>query len=214
MKRHIFVDDKSCSLCKEMLYQPAVLNRGHGYILCLANLSDLSGEPLQCQICESLDPGEFPNVFLDLDHFLEEEFLRVCSEKRTSKAQCQPANSSTSTLQPKKLKAKVPCEAMGLLWLNEDTSAFIVGVVCDSCEIYLIIGKRYKCKDWKEAVGFDLCEACYKTKSKLPGRFNQQHTPDHKFELDELHMLRNILLRRASMFNIAQQRPEVVCPYG
>ncbi|CAL9204171.1 unnamed protein product [Musa hybrid cultivar] len=84
MKRHIFVDDKSCSLCKEMLYQPAVLNRGHGYILCLANLSDLSGEPLQCQICESLDPGEFPNVFLDLDHFLEEEFLRVCSEKRTS----------------------------------------------------------------------------------------------------------------------------------
>lgn len=59
-----------------------------------------------------------------------------------------------------------------------------------------------------------MCEACYKTKSKLPGRFNQQHTPDHKFELDELHMLRNTLLRRASMFNIAQQRPEVVCPYG
>lgn len=39
------------------------------------------------------------------------------------------------TLQPKKLKAKVPCEAMGLLWLNEDMSAFIVGVVCDSCEV-------------------------------------------------------------------------------
>ncbi|URD83505.1 Zinc finger, ZZ type [Musa troglodytarum] len=91
-----------------------------------------------CQICESLDPGEFPNVCLDLDHFLEEEFPRVCSEKRTSKAQCQPANPSTichrGTLQPKKLKAKVPCEAMGL-WLNEDMSAFHVGVVCDSCEL-------------------------------------------------------------------------------
>ncbi|CAL9204169.1 unnamed protein product [Musa hybrid cultivar] len=103
---------------------------------------------------------------------------------------------------------------MGLLWLNEDMSAFIVGVVCDSCEIYLIIGKLYKFKDWKEAVGFDLCVACYNTKSKFPGRFNQQHTPDDKFELDELHMLRNILLQRASMFNIAQQRPEVICPYG
>ncbi|CAL9124870.1 unnamed protein product [Musa textilis] len=100
------------------------------------------------------------------------------------------------TLQPKKLKAKVPCEAMGL-WLNEDMSAFHVGVVCDSCEIYLIIGKQYKCKDWKEAVGFDLREACYNTISKLPGRFNQQHTPDHKFELDEPHMLRNILMRKS-----------------
>ncbi|URD83500.1 Zinc finger, ZZ type [Musa troglodytarum] len=97
------------------------------------------------------------------------------------------------TLQPKKLKAKVPCEAMGL-WLNEDMSAFHVGVVCDSCEIYLIIGKQYKCKDWKEAVGFDLREACYNTISKLPGRFNQQHTPDHKFEP---HMLRNILMRKS-----------------
>ncbi|CAL9207917.1 unnamed protein product, partial [Musa hybrid cultivar] len=35
----------------------------------------------------------FSRLFI---YFQEEEFLRVCSEKRTSKAQCQPANSSTS----------------------------------------------------------------------------------------------------------------------
>lgn len=49
--------------------------------------------------------------------------------------------------------------------------------------MYPIIGKRYRCMDCKEAIGFDLCGDCYSTPSKLPGRFNQQHTPEHRFEL-------------------------------
>lgn len=44
-----------------------------------------------------------------------------------------------------------------------------------------ITGNRYKCQDCKEEIGFDLCEGCYNSSSKLPGRFNQQHTSDHKF---------------------------------
>lgn len=64
--------------------------------------------------------------------------------------------------------------------------------------MYPIIGKRYKCKDCKEAIGFDLCESCYNTNSKLPGRFNQQHKPDHRFELDDSHMLYKILLLRTT----------------
>lgn len=54
-------------------------------------------------------------------------------------------------------------------------------VVC--LQIVPIIGNRYKCKDCTEQIGFDLCGDCYNTRSKLPGRFNQQHTPEHKFEL-------------------------------
>lgn len=54
-------------------------------------------------------------------------------------------------------------------------------VVC--LQICPIIGDRYKCKDCVERIGFDLCGDCYNTRSKLPGRFNQQHTPEHKFEL-------------------------------
>jgi hypothetical protein len=54
-------------------------------------------------------------------------------------------------------------------------------VVC--LQIYPIIGDRYRCKDCVEKIGFDLCGDCYNTGSKLPGRFNQQHTPEHKFEL-------------------------------
>lgn len=49
-------------------------------------------------------------------------------------------------------------------------------------------GKRYKCKDCKEKIGFDLFEACYSLTSKLPGRFNQQQTPDHKLELEESYI--------------------------
>lgn len=49
--------------------------------------------------------------------------------------------------------------------------------------MYPIIGDRYKCEDCFEEVGFDLCGECYNTRSKRPGRFNQQHRPEHKFKL-------------------------------
>lgn len=64
-----------------------------------------------------------------------------------------------------------------------------------SLQMYPLIGKRYRCKDCKEAIGFDLCETCYNSSSKLPGRFNQQHKPDHGFEIDKSQMLCSILFR-------------------
>ncbi|XP_065020761.1 E3 ubiquitin-protein ligase PRT1-like isoform X1 [Musa acuminata AAA Group] len=211
IKRNISVDDVSCSLCKEMLYQPAVLNCGHVY--CVSCLSDLSGEHLRCQVCQSFHPGEFPNICLDLDHFLEERFPREYAVRREQvqhkKAQCQHVNPSPNAVRKQKPMAQVPSGGMDL-WLKEDVSDVHVGVGCDSCGIYPIIGKRYKCKDCKEAIGFDLCEACYNSTSKLPGRFNQQHTPDHAFELDESQMLRNILMQRDNQFDIPQQGLEVI----
>ncbi|KAJ8467794.1 hypothetical protein OPV22_030346 [Ensete ventricosum] len=171
IKRNISVDDVSCSLCKEMLYQPAVLNCGHVY--CESCLSELSGEHLQCQVCQSFHPGEFPNICLDLDHFLEEEFPREYAVRRDQvqhkKAQCPHVNPSPNAVRKHKPKAQIPSGGLDL-WLKEDVSDVHVGVGCDSCGIYPIIGKRYKCKDCKEAIGFDLCEACYNSTSKLPGR--------------------------------------------
>lgn len=52
-----------------------------------------------------------------------------------------------------------------------------------------LIGNRYKCTDCTEKIGFDLCEACHNSSSNLPGRFNQQHKPDHKFEVIEPHRI-------------------------
>lgn len=59
----------------------------------------------------------------------------------------------------------------------------MINVALQCLQILPIIGDRYKCKDCVEQIGFDLCADCYNTCSKLPGRFNQQHTPEHEFEL-------------------------------
>lgn len=58
-----------------------------------------------------------------------------------------------------------------------------------------IIGDRYRCTDCKEKMGFDLCSDCYTTGSKVPGRFNQQHTPEHKFEVVRPSVIPNIMSR-------------------
>lgn len=64
-----------------------------------------------------------------------------------------------------------------------------------SVQMYPIIGDRYRCIDCKEKMGFDLCGECYNTQSKLPGRFNQQHTSEHRFKLVPPNIIRNIMLR-------------------
>lgn len=52
-------------------------------------------------------------------------------------------------------------------------------------QMYPIIGDRYRCQDCKDKMGFDLCGDCYNTSSKLPGRFNQHHTPEHNMKFCE-----------------------------
>ncbi|KAJ6815032.1 E3 ubiquitin-protein ligase PRT1-like isoform X1 [Iris pallida] len=190
MCRQVSVNDVLCGLCGKLLYKPAVLNCGHVYCEpCLVGLGDT---PLKCPDCESSHPGGFPNVCLDLDHFLEEQFHEEYAKRKDivelQRVQSHPGDSSSSALQEKKDSKRSDSK-------DDDLRNIHVGVGCDSCGMYPLRGKRYKCKDCKEAIGFDLCEACYNTTSKLPGRFNQQHTPEHKFELDESQMLCSILLR-------------------
>mmetsp|Transcript_5349 Transcript_5349/g.11748 ORF Transcript_5349/g.11748 Transcript_5349/m.11748 type:complete len:431 (+) Transcript_5349:180-1472(+) len=66
------------------------------------------------------------------------------------------------------------------------------GVGCDGCGVYPIAGRRYKCLDCAEDIGFDLCGECcdddvHKRVSvgdgnAAAGRFNQQHRPNHSME--------------------------------
>ncbi|KAL0419656.1 UNVERIFIED_CONTAM: E3 ubiquitin-protein ligase PRT1 [Sesamum radiatum] len=81
-----------------------------------------------------------------------------------------------------------------LPWWNASSKVHI-GVGCDACGMYPIIGDRYRCKDCVEQIGYDLCKDCYTTRSKLPGRFNQQHTSEHKFEIVKSNAMHNIMLR-------------------
>ncbi|XP_020084741.1 E3 ubiquitin-protein ligase PRT1 [Ananas comosus] len=191
--KKVSVDDVLCSICKALLYRPAVLNCGHVY--CENCLLSLIGEELKCQICQSPHPGGFPNVCLYLDNFLEETFpVEYASRKekvKLKKIQYHQGDSSSSAEPAKKQESK-PFQFSNI-WLNENAANIHAGVGCDSCGVYPIIGKRYKCEDCKEAIGFDLCEECYKSCSNLPGRFNQQHTQDHKFVLDDSRTFQRIL---------------------
>ncbi|KAI8465902.1 MAG: hypothetical protein J3K34DRAFT_524964 [Monoraphidium minutum] len=65
-------------------------------------------------------------------------------------------------------------------------------VGCDDCGAYPIVGRRYRCTDCPEAIGYhldcpeaigyDLCGACRDRGPAGAGRFNQQHRPGHRLE--------------------------------
>lgn len=125
--KQVSVDDVLCELCNELLFLPAVLNCGHGWnfykklqkykqitaalnisfdifsfcaVLCECCMSSLANGPLKCPVCESMHPGEFPNVCLDLDHFLEEQFPQQYTTRKEEalrkRAKCQNEESSSS----------------------------------------------------------------------------------------------------------------------
>ncbi|KAF5480938.1 hypothetical protein F2P56_001641 [Juglans regia] len=170
--KQVSVSDVLCLACKQLLLRPVVLNCGHVY--CESCIIIPAGEMLKCQVCQTLHPRGFPKVCLELDHYLEQNFPKEYVLRRDA-VQLKQVDFERSTESCKQGK-NPPC-------LAEPHLNAHIAVGCDSCGIIPIIGDRYKCKDCVEKIGFDLCGDCYNTCSKLPGRFNQQHTPEHKFEL-------------------------------
>jgi hypothetical protein len=69
------------------------------------------------------------------------------------------------------------------------------GVGCDGCGSYPLVGRRYKCIDCPEAVGFDLCGACYDQGVAVSGRFGQHHMPNHRVEQQQQASRAELLLR-------------------
>ncbi|XP_038877742.1 E3 ubiquitin-protein ligase PRT1 isoform X2 [Benincasa hispida] len=185
----ISVADVLCQACTQLLFRPVVLNCGHAFCESCINSQV---ETLECQVCQFVQPRGFPNVCLELDQFLKEQFPEEYSLRRDSiqlvlaKSIKHDSPISCSNEEGKKGK--------DLPRWGEVASKVHYGVGCDSCGMYPIIGDRYKCKDCLEEIGFDLCGDCYNTRSKRPGRFNQQHRPEHKFQLVRPQMFHNMRL--------------------
>lgn len=61
-------------------------------------LSSLDDGALKCQVCGGLHPGDFPNVCLDLDHFIEDYFPAEYDLRREKikllKGECNQGSSS------------------------------------------------------------------------------------------------------------------------
>ncbi|KAM5563121.1 hypothetical protein ABKV19_018017 [Rosa sericea] len=176
--KQISVADVLCAACKELLFRPVVLNCGHVY--CESCIVKQNEQKLRCQVCQSFHPTGYPKVCLDLQNFLIEQFPKELAHRRDG-VQRKHVNPTT-------------CESKSSKEAEKSSSgSYHIGVGCDYCGMYPIIGDRYRCKDCVEKIGFDLCNDCYNTSSKLPGRFNQQHTAEHQFELISGNIIRDQL---------------------
>ncbi|XP_056687065.1 E3 ubiquitin-protein ligase PRT1 isoform X2 [Spinacia oleracea] len=191
-----------CPACEQLLYRPAVLNCGHVY--CEACIVVPEDGIIICKVCDYPHPSDCPNVCLELNNFLEEQFPIKYSARRKSveekQARFQHKNPSSCSISKKSTKKGFITPYRGseefIPWWSEHGSKVHAGAGCDYCGMYPIVGDRYRCQDCVELIGFDLCGDCYNTQSKRPGRFNQQHTADHRFELvKQPDFLRNIMLR-------------------
>ncbi|XP_056170428.1 E3 ubiquitin-protein ligase PRT1 isoform X2 [Syzygium oleosum] len=183
--KQIIASDVLCTECRQLLFHPVALNCGHVY--CESCIVYPADEKLTCQVCQSRHPGGLPKVCLELDHFLEQQFPDEYALRRLA---ARPRLTISENDSPKSLGNSKADSSWSI-----DTSVTHLGVGCDYCGMYPIIGDRYQCQDCVEKIGFDLCGDCYNSGCKLPGRFNQQHRPEHKFKLKKPNNLRNYMLR-------------------
>lgn len=193
----VSITDMLCVACSKLLYRPVVLNCGHVY--CETCISIPADEKLRCQVCQSLHPNGSPKVCLELHHFVEIQFpaeyeLRRNTIKQVDSQQEIPTIRAVEADKQLDHLSFTPDENFSPPWGDHNVHVHF-GVGCDFCGMYPIIGNRYRCKDCVEAIGFDLCGDCYNTRSKLPGRFNQQHTPEHSFEVVGSNSIRSMILR-------------------
>ncbi|KAL3812358.1 hypothetical protein ACJIZ3_013626 [Penstemon smallii] len=213
--REVLLTDLQCAVCKQLLCRPLVLNCGHVY--CEACINNPQDSVCKCPVCQSSHPNGFPNVCLVLEHFLEEHFPEEYSARKESLANIQRGTPSGSSIEKQDQTACSSDLRNVHSSSRSDLGQVHFGVGCDYCGMCPIIGKRYKCKDCVEQIGFDLCEECHNSSSKLPGRFNQQHTQDHQFSEEPPPCLRNLILSLEADYSedhelsiVDSDNPEVV----
>ncbi|KAL8092869.1 hypothetical protein AgCh_034932 [Apium graveolens] len=193
----VSITDMLCVACNELLFRPIVLNCGHVY--CETCISIPADEKLRCQLCQSLHPKGIPKVCLELHHLLGTQFpteyeLQKYKIKHIDSQQELPTILSAEGSKQSGHFSLSSDENLYPSWADR-TVHLHFGVGCDFCGMYPILGTRYRCKDCVEVIGFDLCADCYTTRSELPGKFNQQHTPEHRFDIIGSDPIRRIISR-------------------
>jgi len=92
------------------------------------------------------------------------------------------------------------------------------GVGCDGCGQYPIAGRRFKCQDCSEEIGFDICGSCFDAGvhsrpsggADAAGRFNQKHHPEHKMK----EMKENTFLHQIQTANPTIPLSQIINMFG
>ncbi|KAK8674386.1 hypothetical protein V6N13_112678 [Hibiscus sabdariffa] len=197
-----------CCVCLDLLYKPIVLRicetlhflllklypiaykkrEVQTLVYCQTCIIFPANEMLRCPVCQCLHPSSFPNICLTLDQFLAARFPNEYALRKDSilleQVSSKHDRATTCSMEASKQDSKLlEPPSSGRLPSSVQASSYKhVGVGCDACGMSPILGDRYKCIDCTEKIGYDLCGDCYTTRPKLPGRFNQRHTPEHRFE--------------------------------
>lgn len=169
----VTTSDLTCLHCCNLLYRPVVLNCGHMFCEHCVEIDD--DNAVSCPSCKAEHPGMFPQVCLELHHYIDRVFpleyaqrsLQVAAEERE-----RPSN-----------RPQVPMLAEPEVSTKGSVRRILPGPIhrdvgCDGCGMMPIVGKRFKCQECPETIGFDLCGKCHGS-GCVVGRFNQRHTPDH-----------------------------------
>ncbi|CAH9084938.1 unnamed protein product [Cuscuta epithymum] len=180
--KHWLLAYLKCGVCKLLLCCPVVLNCGHVYCgACIFNQCD---KLCRCPVCQTEHPNGYPRTCLVIEHFITEQFPEEHAARKRTYLHKSDSESTSGTKMIKNVQSS-SAHARDIRSCLPGEKPVHHSVGCDYCGMTPIIGERYKCKDCKEKMGFDLCGECYRNSSSnlRPGRFNQQHTADHKFNL-------------------------------
>ncbi|XP_021981813.1 E3 ubiquitin-protein ligase PRT1 isoform X2 [Helianthus annuus] len=192
--KQVTVADVLCTACKQLLFQPVALNCGHVY--CEACITIPEDGVIKCHSCECQHPSGFPNVCKELDYVLEEQFPSEYTLRKSSTQLSQKRNLFEVNEQGSEFA--YPSGENFLQWWAVHGSKYHPGHGCDMCGMCPIIGDRYECKDCKGKRSYDLCGDCQKTGRKVPGRFNQKHTSQHRLEMVKAVINQDVIYRLLS----------------
>lgn len=164
------VEDFLCSSCHGLLYRPVVLNCGE--VFCESCLKKSTSTVLRCPSCRDPHPGGSALICLELHQYLETAFPAEYMKRKQDAKHQESAEKIQS----------VGCNS-GDVGDGGTEGLLHMGVGCDACGMFPIVGDRYCCRECTEKIGFDLCGTCYNKEGSFFGRFNQEHRSSHRMDL-------------------------------
>jgi len=173
-----------CENCHKIPASPLIPTCGH--ILCIRCCNTSQKCPLPtCQ----LKFAYFPEVFRPLQEYLQSEFPDLWEAANTEEQNEVPSLAKPDVLDVLDERFKVQGPGVNLstdgdkVKIEIDPETFVhYAYGCDGCGMFPLRGRRYRCLDCPEKMGYDLCKECYSSELRFSGKFNQNHTIDHRMK--------------------------------